>query len=239
MLARKHGTPALLDVTHVSKAGYFKAIKSAKNKYWSSFLLEATPQSLWTAKFFTSGRAPARFPSLPEAENPEQMNKVLLDHFFHPREAFSPPPRLRPNKKAPPLAGDEISTALSKCSPSSAPGLDGIPYSTWKQVNRLNPSIPLWIFSPLISLGYHSASRKGANAGVLDKPGKPSYSSPSSFRIIVLIQTISPILESVLASCLVLAARAKGPLDPNQCGSLPRLRTYDACLTLFNHVKTL
>jgi len=175
MLARKHGTPALRDVTHVSKAGYFNAIKSAKNKHWSSFLLEATPQSLWTAKFFTSGRAPARFPSLPEAENPEQRNKVLLDHFFYPREAFCPPPRLRPNKKAPPLAGEEISTALSKCSPSSAPGLDGIPYSTWKQVNRLNPSIPLWIFSPLISLGYHSASRKGANAVVLDKPGKPSY----------------------------------------------------------------
>jgi len=41
--ARKHGTPALRDVANVSKAGYFKAIKTVKNKHWSSFLLNATP----------------------------------------------------------------------------------------------------------------------------------------------------------------------------------------------------
>jgi len=36
-----------------------------------------------------------------------------------------------------------------------------------------------------------------------------------------------------------MAARSKGMLNPNQCGSLPRLSTYDAVLTLFNDVKTL
>ena len=36
-LARRHGTPALLDVPNVSKAGYFKAIQTTKNKHWSSF----------------------------------------------------------------------------------------------------------------------------------------------------------------------------------------------------------
>ena len=59
-MARKHGTPALRDVAHISKAGYFKAIKTAKNKHWSSFLLGATPQTLWTAKRFAYGRAPPR-----------------------------------------------------------------------------------------------------------------------------------------------------------------------------------
>jgi len=67
---------------HISKAGCFKAIKTAKNKHWSSFLLSATPQTLWTAKRFAYGRAPPRFPSLPRAETPQQMNNVLLDHFF-------------------------------------------------------------------------------------------------------------------------------------------------------------
>jgi len=51
-MARKHGTPTLRDVANISKAGYFKAIKTAKTKHWSSFLLGATPQSLWTAKRF-------------------------------------------------------------------------------------------------------------------------------------------------------------------------------------------
>jgi len=30
------------------------------------------------------------------------MNNVLLDNFFPPKEPFSPPLRLRPNKSAPP-----------------------------------------------------------------------------------------------------------------------------------------
>jgi len=40
--ARKNGTPALRDVASISKAGYFKVIKAAKNKHWSSFRLTAT-----------------------------------------------------------------------------------------------------------------------------------------------------------------------------------------------------
>jgi len=49
-LARKDGTPALPEVANISRAGYFKAIKTTKNKPWSSLLLGATPQNLWTAK---------------------------------------------------------------------------------------------------------------------------------------------------------------------------------------------
>jgi len=91
-MARKHGTPALRDLAHISKAGYFKAIKTAKNNDWSSFLLSATPQTLWTAKKFAYGRAPPRFSSLPGAETPQQMNNVLLDNFFPRRNPSLPPP---------------------------------------------------------------------------------------------------------------------------------------------------
>jgi len=167
------------------------------------------------------------------------MNKVLLDHFFPPKEAFSPPPRLRPYKKAPPLTGEEISTALSQCSPISAPGPDGVPNSTWKQVNKINPFLLLQIFSPLVSLGYHPAALKGSNGIVLDKPGKPSYESPASFRIMFLIHAFSKILDRIIASRLLLVARSKGLLHLNQCGSLPGLSTYDAVLTLCNDEKTM
>ena len=74
---------------------------------------------------------------------------------------------------------------------------------------------------------------------VLDKPGKPSYESPSSFRIIVLIHTFAKILERIIAARLLTEARLKGLLHANQCGSLPGLSTYDACLTLTNDGKTL
>jgi len=167
------------------------------------------------------------------------MNEVLLDHLFPPKEPFSLPPRLRPYKKAPPLTKEEISTALSKWSPISARCPDRVPYSTWKQVNKINPPLLLQILSPLVSLGYHPASLKGSNAIVLDKPGNASYEFPASFRIIVLIRTFSKILERIIASRLLLAARSKSLLHPNQCGSLPGLSTYDAVLTLFTDVKTL
>jgi len=106
------------EVAGPSKAWYFKAIKAAKNKHWSSFLLTATPQSLWTAKRFAYWRAQPRFPSLPGAETPQQMNSVLLDHFFPSKEPLFPPPRLRPHRSVPPLTTDEIPTALSKRSPT-------------------------------------------------------------------------------------------------------------------------
>ena len=51
-VARNHDTPHMREIAGTSKAGYFKAIKAAKNKHWSSFLLAVTPQSLWTAKRF-------------------------------------------------------------------------------------------------------------------------------------------------------------------------------------------
>jgi len=109
----------------------------------------------------------------------------------------------------------------------------------WKRVNAINPSILLQILSPLGSLEYHPASLKVANGVVLGKPGKPSYESPSSFRIIVLLRTLSKILERVIAACLPLAARLRGLIHRNQWSSLPGLSTYDACLTLMKDVKTL
>jgi len=46
---------ALRETLNLSRTGYFQAIKVAKNKQWSSFLLSATPQNLWMAKRFASG----------------------------------------------------------------------------------------------------------------------------------------------------------------------------------------
>ena len=95
-----------------------------------------------------------------------------------PMETFSPPPRFRPNPKAPPLKTQAVESALSKCSPSSALGPDGILYSTWKQVNKITPSILLQTLTPLVTLRYHPGSLKGSYRVVLDKPGSPPTSRP-------------------------------------------------------------
>ena len=114
-----------------------------------------------------------------------------------------------------------------------------MPYSVWKRVNATNPSILLDLLSPLVTYGHHPTTLKHANGVVLDKPGKPSYDTPASFRIIVLLKTISKILERILTVRLTSIARQAGHLHPNQCGSLPGLSTSDAVATLTHEVKTL
>jgi len=156
------------------------------------------------------------------------INKALLDHFFPPKDPLPGWGRLRKSPSASPLTKKEIKLALSKSSRSSAPGPDGIPYSVWKKVNLVNPTILLHLLSPLVDFGYHPPSLKTANGVVLDQPGKASYHSPASFRIIVLLKTISKIVERIMTVRLSTITRSKGLLHPNQCGSLPGLSSSDA-----------
>ena len=114
-----------------------------------------------------------------------------------------------------------------------------MPYSVWKKVNTVNPSLLLDHLAPLVAFGYHPTTLKHANGVVLDKPGKPSYNTPASFRIILFLKTVSKILERILTVRLTSLAKQAGLLHPNQCGSFPGLSTSDAVATLTHEVRTL
>jgi len=95
------------------------------------------------------------------------------------------------------------------------------------------------LLAPLVDHGFHPPTLKRGNGIVLDKPGKPSYSSPSSFRVIVLLQTFSKILERIMNSRLSGVARLAGLLNPHQCGSLAGLSASDMTTTLTHEIRTL
>jgi len=230
---------ALLASARVARSAYFKAIKKAKRDHWSSFLASATPQTVWTAKRFAVGRPPPRFPELPGASTPPELNRALLDHFFPGEPAETHDTILLPFRECLPLAADEVSSALARYPPSSAPGPDAIPNSVWKRVHCVAPHLIHDLLAPLVIYGSHPLTLKRANGIVLDKPGKPSYDSPSSFRVIVLLQTFSKILERIMNSRLSCVARATGLLNPHQCGLLAGLSASDAVTTLTHEVKTL
>ena len=80
---------------------------------------------------------------------------------------------------------------------------------------------------------------KKANGIVLDKPGKPNYRTPASFCIIILLETVSKILERLSALQLASAARSLGLLHPNQCGPLAGLGCFNAVATLIHKVPLL
>jgi len=130
-----------------------------------------------------------------------------------------------------------MSKALCKSSNSSAPGPDHIPFSVWKSVHRIKPSLLPSLLDPLLAHRFHPPSLKKALGIVLDKLGKPSYDSPSSFRVIVLLRMLSKILERVVASRLSGQAAICSLIHPLQCGSLAGRSTTDAALVLQHNVE--
>jgi len=112
----------LLASARAARSAYFKAIKKAKRDHWSSFLASATPQTVWTAKKLAIGRPPPRFPELPGASTPPELNQALLSHFFPGARARVPNTVLLPFKDCPPLSQDEVGRALARSSPTSAQG---------------------------------------------------------------------------------------------------------------------
>ena len=238
-LAKKYRKENLVNLALLSTRGYFKAIKQAKNFQLSDFLARTTPHNIWMAKKFLTPSKIPRIRNRPEGNSPGEINKAHLDHFFPTKPELPTRGRLHRHASADPLTKEEITAALAKSCPSTASGPDGLPYSVLKRVNITNADLLLDFLAPLVTFGYHSTSLKHANGVVLDKPGKPSYNTPASFCIIVLLKTVSKILEHILPVGLTSLARKAGVLHPNQCGSLPGLSTSDAVAVLTHEVNTL
>jgi len=237
-ISRLDSSPLNWSNVKSSRRTYFKAIASAKKTHWSDFLSSATPRSIWTAKRFAFGRPPPRFPDLQGASDPAEVVQTLLDHFFPSKPPPPPLLRLTRHEDYTPLTSEEISRALSKSSNASAPGPDHIPYSVWKSVHHIKPSLLPSLLDPLLAHGFHPPSLKKALGIVLDKLGKPSYDLPSSFRVIVLLRTLSKILERVVASRFSAQAVICYLIHTLQCGSLPGRSTSDATLVLQHNVES-
>ena len=222
------------------RSSYFGAIKKAKFSHWAKYLSSLSPSSVWEAKRLACGRQQPRFPSFADKDTQEGINSALLDHFF----PAPPSPSLADVNLSPyadyfPVSQEAITTALAQSSSSAAPGSDSISYGVWKKVHKSCLSLLTSLIGPLLQYGHHPSSLKRANGVVLNKPGKASYDSPASFGVIVLLETLSKIVEPVTASRLSLIARSCSLLHPHQTGSLPGLSTFDATTTLAHEVRLL
>jgi len=132
-----------------------------------------------------------------------------------------------------------VDRALACSSPLSAPSPDMTPNSVWKCINTVSPNIILNLLSPLPAHGFDPPSLKRAKGIVLDKSGKPSYDTPSSFCVIALLQIFSKILHRFMNAPLGCVARITGLLNPYQCGSVAGMSVADTCNTLPCQRRTL
>jgi len=178
-------------------------------------------------------------PHLRTPPPPPKLTTLFNNTFFLPDPLLPLLSSSLRSRTSPPVLPSEVSLALRKCLNTSAPGPSRIPYSIWKRVHKANELILPSVFTPLLTDGYQPLAMKKANGIVLDKPGKPDYRTPASFRIIVLLKTVSKILERLSALRLAAAARSLGLIHPNQCGSLAGLGCFDAVATLTHEVRLL
>lgn len=174
--------------------------------------------------------------TFPDASTSQDINNVMLNHFFPLQANLIPSsnPLWFPN--SPLISPNEVSKALAASFNNSAPGPNTFPYLVWKQVHCVNPFLILSLLSSLLQTGYHPKALKHDFGVVLSKPNKPDYNSPAVYRIIVLLETVSKILEHIVTYCLTTHTRASGLIHPHQCSSIIDLSTAHTATTLMYEI---
>ena len=183
----------------------------------TNYLERANIRDMWRAKATIVGGVNPRIPSFLDALTLEDVRDEMVKGFFSLNPPIPPRHPRPPDPGYIPVDPSEVNIALSKCSNKSAPGPDQIPYGVWKNVHRALSSLIPSLLDPLLSWGVHPTSLKKSLGVVLPKPGKKSCAETSSYRIIVLLPTLSKILERIVSSRLMPLAQASGLLHPNQC----------------------
>ena len=75
---------------------------------------------------------------------------------------------------------------------------------------------------------------KRAESIVFDKPGKADADTTTSYRLIVFLETLSKIVNRLIANCLSAQARELGLIDNNHCGLVAGMSAFCTVASL-NH----
>jgi hypothetical protein len=99
----------------------------------------------------------------------------------------------------PPITELEIERALKAAKSSTALGEDGLPTLIWKHLWKFLKRFITGIFIASVKLAYHPKRWRRAKIVVLCKLGKPDYSNPGAYCLILLLNTLGKLLEAVVA----------------------------------------
>ncbi|KAF7174489.1 hypothetical protein CNMCM5623_007539 [Aspergillus felis] len=102
--------------------------------------------------------------------------------------------------------------------PISAPGPDGITNRVLQAVSHVLVPGLTGLYNQCIRLGYCPEHFRDAATVALRKPGKPDYSIPNAYRPIALLNTLSKLLEALVASRMSYLAEAHSLLPENHFG---------------------
>ena len=128
----------------------------------------------------------------------------------------------------------ELHESLKACSNISALGPDHITWHYLKYIlaNNICAASILSLANSCITLQYWPQYFKESVSVIIPKPGKLAYDTPKAFCPIVLLNTLSKLIEKMIARQLQFDAVKYGVLHPNQLGDIFQRFTKDAGLFL-------
>lgn len=132
---------------------------------------------------------------------------------------------------------DNIDTIIKGLKSRKSPGADGINNSCLKYLPRKGIQFLTLVINSCIHLGYFPDQFKEAKVIPIKKPNKPS-DTPSSYRPISLLSSISKVLEKVIKEKITDFSDENGILPPQQFGFRREHNTIHPLVRIRNIVKS-
>ncbi|QRW06349.1 Reverse transcriptase from transposon X-element protein [Ceratobasidium sp. AG-Ba] len=232
---------------------YSQAIKDAKKRHWEDFLESLDEETVWTVTKYIDGDytdgGRTKVPSLKStdadgnvsiAKDSDTISDFLMRDFFPAPPAPSDKPSISmppPVKDLPELSVEDVKAAISCLKPFKAPGPDGIPACAYLEgIDLLAPCL-LPIFLSSLCNDLYPSDWRHLRTVVLRKPGKPDYSVPKAYCPIALLNIVSKILSSCVATRLNTLAEQHNWLPAHHFRGRPGRTTTDALHLLLKQIK--
>ena len=236
---KQHKTVTKWERFTTSRNIYYHAIRTAKDKSWTSFLAEAAGKDVFLAYKFTKPRKVEKLPPI-TIENQEKA--ISFDNKCEAfiKAMFPPPPIVRlsettennNNTSWPEMTEKEVKQAINTSSARKAPGPDRISFLIIQKAYQIIPEIFHMIYKILIAEGYHLKCWRQGTGVILKKPGKPDYSLPKAYRMITLLNCLGKVAEKIMATRLSHLGETTNLLYKEQMGGRKKRSAVDAVLAL-------
>ena len=230
-----------------------KAVHKAKHMWADS---KITSSNVWEVAAWRHGRRMTIIPALKGEEdelvyNHKDMANILSKRFFAKDTGQVPldlpdDPEPREVWEHVPITEQETLKMLMEMSNSSAPGFSGIGYQLLKQAclgwdkvwEGLSATL-ISIYNACLSLGHHPAIWKQATFMVIPKADQPDYTHAKTHHSISLLETMSKLLEKIIAKHMQHKIMAHELIPTNQFGRCMHSSCLDMGLTLLHAIQCM
>ena len=219
-------------------------VKITKREWADSYI---TTANIWEVAAWRHGQRSSHIPALVREDNTltydhEEMADLLSCRFFAEENSVipthfhnDPPPLL--SRSFHPFTQSELEDMLTLTKNNSAPGTSGIGWFLLKKGWPHMGTLLAHVFTACVNLAHHPAHWKEAKV-VIPKPDKPNYSHAKAHRPISLLETMSKLMEKVVAKRMQHDIVAHELIPTTQFGGHSHSSCLDVGITLIHDVQT-